>query len=37
MHDGIAGVRLDMALFSNQLAEPIALGRGEPGELRYGT
>ena len=37
MHDGIAGVRLDTALFSNQLAELIARGRGEAGELRYGT
>jgi len=38
MHDGIAGVRLDTALYSGQLAELIALGRGESGELRrYGT
>jgi len=39
-HDGIAGVRLDTALNSNQLGELIALGRGEcpAGEVRrYGT
>lgn len=28
-HDGVAGVRLDQALFSNQLAELVAIGRGE--------
>ena len=39
-HDGIAGVRLDAALYSNQLSDLIALGRGEcpAGEVRrYGT
>ena len=39
-HDGIAGVRLDTALFTNQLSELIAIGRGEcpAGEIRrYGT
>jgi hypothetical protein len=39
-HDGIAGVRLDPALYSNQLGELIALGRGEcpAAEVRrYGT
>lgn len=39
-HDGIAGVRLDTALYSNQLGELIALGRGEcpaPDVRRYGT
>ena len=39
-HDGIAGVRLDTALYSNQLSELIAFGRGEclAGEARrYGT
>lgn len=36
-HDGIAGVRLDTALFSNELADLIARGR-EPEQLvRYGT
>ena len=28
-HDGVAGVRLDHALFSNQVAELVAIGRGE--------
>lgn len=37
MHDGIAGVRLDIALFSGQLGEMIARGRCEDGDLRYGT
>ena len=37
MHDGIAGVRLETALYSGQLAELIARGRGEAAELRYGT
>jgi len=37
MHDGIAGVRLDVALFTSQLGELIARGRGEDGDLRYGT
>ena len=39
-HDGIAGVRLDCALFSAELGELIARGRGESPavELRcYGT
>jgi len=39
-HDGIAGVRLDTALYPNQLGELVALGRGESpiGEIRrYGT
>ena len=38
-HDGIAGVRLDHALFSSQLGELIAFGRGEScaDERRYGT
>lgn len=39
-HGGIAGVRLDSALFPSQLSELIALGRGESpvGEVRrYGT
>jgi hypothetical protein len=39
-HDGIAGVRLDTALYSNQLSELIAFGRGEcavPEVRRYGT
>jgi hypothetical protein len=39
-HDGIAGVRLDTALYTNQLSELITLGRGEcpVGEVRrYGT
>lgn len=38
-HDGIAGIRLDHALFSNQLNELVARGRGETsGETRrYGT
>jgi hypothetical protein len=38
-HDGIAGVRLDTALFTNELSELIARGRGELcGEVRrYGT
>lgn len=38
-HDGIAGVRLDKALRTSQLAELIALGRGETADdvPRYGT
>jgi hypothetical protein len=39
-HDGIAGVRLDSALFPSQLSELIALGRAEAPaaeERRYGT
>ena len=38
-HDGIAGVRLDNALYSAQLGELIARGRGEScgDERRYGT
>ena len=39
-HDGIAGVRLDNALYSTQLGELIALGRNETfagDERRYGT
>ncbi|SRR5690554_2219794 len=38
-HDGIAGVRLDRALFANQLSDLLARGRGEaPMEVRrYGT
>jgi hypothetical protein len=39
-HDGIAGVRLDTALYPMQLSELIALGRGESPagqERRYGT
>ena len=38
-HDGIAGVRLDNALYSSQLGELIARGRGEgcADERRYGT
>ena len=39
-HNGIAGVRLDTALHTNQLGELIALGRGEcpvPEIRRYGT
>ena len=37
-HDGIAGVRLDSALYPNQLGELIARGRGENLEVRrYGT
>jgi hypothetical protein len=39
-HNGIAGVRLDTALYSNQLGELVALGRGEcpaPDVRRYGT
>jgi len=38
-HDGIVGVRLDRALYSNQLGDLIARGRGETcgDERRYGT
>ena len=38
-HDGIAGVRLDQALFGNDLCELIMRGRGETHEdvRRYGT
>ena len=40
-HDGIAGVRLDTALFGQELSELIALGRGEAQPVaevrRYGT
>jgi hypothetical protein len=36
-HNGVAGVRLDNALFSNQLAELVAMGRGEHEIARYGT
>jgi hypothetical protein len=38
-HDGIAGVRLDAALHTQQLGNLIALGRGELAEdvRRYGT
>jgi len=28
-HDGVAGVRLNQALFTNKLAELVAIGRGE--------
>ena len=34
-HDGVAGVRLDHALFSNQVAELVAIGRGEEEAARY--
>jgi len=36
-HDGVVGVRLDTALFSNQLNNLIALGRGQDEIVRYGT
>ncbi len=36
-HDGVAGVRLDNALFSSQLAELVAIGRCEHEIARYGT
>lgn len=39
-HDGIAGVRLDNPLFSNELSALIALGRGQAPAAdvrRYGT
>jgi len=36
-HDGVAGVRLDNALFGNQLADLVAIGRCEPEMARYGT
>lgn len=36
-HDGVAGVKLSTALFSNQLAELVAIGRGENEVARYGT
>lgn len=36
-HDGVVGVRLDTALFSNQLSNLIAAGRGEDEIVRYGT
>jgi hypothetical protein len=36
-HDGVAGVRLDNALFSSQLAELVAMGRCEREIVRYGT
>ena len=38
-HDGIAGVRLDNPLFTNELGSLIARGRGEScgDERRYGT
>lgn len=36
-HDGVVGVRLDKALFSNQLSDLIAIGRGEDEIVRYGT
>ena len=39
-HDGIAGVRLDNPLFSSELSDLIAIGRGESpaAEIRrYGT
>jgi hypothetical protein len=36
-HDGIAGVRLDTALFSNELSHLIARGRGQDELVRYGT
>ena len=38
-HDGIVGVRLDKPLYSNELGNLIARGRGETcaDERRYGT
>jgi len=36
-HDTVAGVRLDHALFSTQLSEILARGRGEDELIRYGT
>ncbi len=36
-HDGVAGVRLDNALFSSQLADLVAIGRCESEIARYGT
>jgi hypothetical protein len=36
-HDGVAGVRLDNALFSSQLADLVAMGRGDREMARYGT
>jgi len=36
-HDGVAGVKLSTALFSNQLTELVAIGRGENEVARYGT
>ncbi len=39
-HDGVAGVRLDNALFNNELSELITLGRGQAPAAevrRYGT
>ncbi|HLV06191.1 MAG TPA: PilZ domain-containing protein [Croceibacterium sp.] len=38
-HDGIAGVRLDRALFTSELHDLVARGRGEtpPEVRRYGT
>lgn len=36
-HDGIVGVRLDNALYNNQLSDLIARGRGQDEIVRYGT
>jgi hypothetical protein len=36
-HDGIAGVRLDRALHTYQVAELLAVSRGGEPERRYGT
>ncbi|HYD24071.1 MAG TPA: PilZ domain-containing protein [Croceibacterium sp.] len=36
-HDGIAGVRLDTALFASQVSDLIARGRGQDEFVRYGT
>lgn len=36
-HDGVVGVRLDTALFTNQLSSLIAMGRGQDELVRYGT
>jgi len=38
-HDGVAGVRLDSPLFSNELSDLVARGRGDNrgDERRYGT
>jgi hypothetical protein len=36
-HDGVAGVRLDNALFSNQLADLVANGRADRELALYGT
>lgn len=36
-HDGVAGVRLDTPLFSNELSQILARGRGQDEVVRYGT